>query len=183
MQFGFYFDQSRCIGCYACVVACKDWHDIQDKAVSWIRLLTFENGKYPDVSVHFLVVNCHHCAEPACVEACPVNAIHKRAQDGTVVIDRESCLGIDTCDRCREACPYHVPQFGSEPNARAQMCDFCLDRWAQNRKPVCVEACPVQALDAGPMDELKAKYGSIQEAVGFDYVTKLQPSIIFKPSV
>lgn len=181
MQLGFYFDQSKCIGCFACVVACKDWYDIQDKDVNWIKLLTLENGKYPDVSVHFLVLNCYHCAQPACMEACPVKAIIKRAEDGIVVIDREKCKGIDTCDLCRAACPYRIPQFGSEPNAKAQMCSFCLERWAQNRKPVCVQACPVDALDAGPLDELKAKYGSIKVTVGFDYDSKLQPSVIFKP--
>ena len=181
MQLGFYFNQSKCIGCFACVVACKDWYDIQDKDVSWIKLLTLENGKYPDVSVNFLVLNCYHCAEPACIEACPVRAIHKRAEDGIVVIDIEKCKGIDTCDLCRAACPYRIPQFGSKPNAKAQMCHFCLDRWVLNRKPVCVEACPVDALDAGPLDELKAKYGSITVAVGFDYVAKLQPSVIFEP--
>ena len=183
MQLGFYFDQSRCIGCFACVVACKDCHDIQDRGVHWIRLLTFENGTYPDVSVDFLVLNCYHCAEPACIESCPVGAIRKRAEDGIVVIDRERCLGVDACRLCREACPYHIPQFGSEADAKAQMCDLCLGRWAEGRKPVCVEACPVEALDAGTMGELKVKYDSIQTAAGFDYVIKVQPSVIFKPGV
>ena len=183
MQLGFYFDQSRCIGCFACVVACKDWHDIQDKELNWIKLLTLENGKYPDVSVNFLVLNCYHCAKPACMEACPVGAIRKRAEDGIVLIDREQCTGINACGLCREACPYRIPQFGSETNAKAEMCHFCSDRWAEKRKPVCVEACPVEALDAGAFDELQAKYGSTQVAVGFDYVTKLQPSVIFGPSL
>ena len=183
MQLGFYFDQSRCIGCYACVIACKDWHDIQDKDVNWIKLLTFEDGKYPDISVNFLVQNCYHCTEPACIPACPVTAITKRAEDGVVVIDRDKCKGINTCDRCREACPYHIPQFGSEPNAKAQMCNLCLDRWAQGRKPVCVEACPVKALDAGPVEGLEAKYGTIRTVVGFSYDAKLGPSVVFKPQV
>lgn len=165
------------------MVACKDWHDIQEKNVSWITLLTLENGRYPDVSVSFLVLNCYHCAEPACIESCPVGAIRKRAEDGIVLIDREQCLGLNACHLCREACPYHIPQFGSEPNAKAQMCHLCLERWAEGRKPVCVEACPVKALDAGTLDELRAKYGSIRVAVGSDYVAKLQPSVIFKPGV
>ena len=181
MQKVFYFDQSKCIGCFACTVACKDWHDIQDTRVHWLKLLTLENGKFPDVSVHFLLMNCFHCAVPACKEACPANAITKRPEDGIVVIDAERCLGKDKCDLCLQACPYGIPQFGSEPNAKAQMCHFCSARWADNRKPVCVEACPVDALDAGPMDELQARYGSIRSAVGFDYDAKLQPSVIFKP--
>jgi anaerobic dimethyl sulfoxide reductase subunit B (iron-sulfur subunit) len=181
MQIGLYFDQSRCIGCYACVVACKDWHDIQDKEVNWMKLLTFENGKYPEVSVNWFVENCHHCAEPACIPVCPVDAITKREEDGMVVIDSSRCKGINFCDRCHKACPYHIPQFGSEPNAKAQKCDFCLDRWEQGRRPVCVDACPVNALDAGPLEELEVKYGNGKKIIGFTYHKDLSPSVIFKP--
>lgn len=183
MQRGFYFDQSKCIGCFACVVACKDWHDIQDAQVHWIKLLTLENGKFPDVSVNFLVMNCFHCTAPACIEACPANAINKRSEDGIVMIDKERCLGKDECDLCLKACFYGIPQFGAKPNAKAQMCHFCSERWANHRKPICVEACPVEALDAGSVDDLEAKYGNIRSAVGFDYDARLQPSVIFKPGV
>jgi Fe-S-cluster-containing dehydrogenase component len=62
-----------------------------------------------------------------------------------------------------------------------QKCDLCIDRWAEGKKPVCVSSCPVQALDAGPMDELRAKYGDAGEAEGFTYSASLVPSIIFKP--
>jgi hypothetical protein len=41
----------------------------------------------------------------------------------------------------------------------------------------------VEALDAGPVDDLEAKYGNIRSAVGFDFDARLQPSVIFKPSV
>jgi anaerobic dimethyl sulfoxide reductase subunit B (iron-sulfur subunit) len=61
------------------------------------------------------------------------------------------------------------------------MCTFCLDRVAASKKPICVEACPMRALDAGPLDELKEKYGARQEAEGFIYSKKTRPSIIFKP--
>ena len=47
-QMGFYFDQTRCTGCYACVVACKDWHDIDAGPVSWMRVNTIEKGKFLD---------------------------------------------------------------------------------------------------------------------------------------
>ena len=36
-QMGFYFDQTRCIGCYTCSVACKDWHNIPEK-VNWRQI-------------------------------------------------------------------------------------------------------------------------------------------------
>ncbi len=180
MQMGFYFDQTRCTGCFTCIVACKDWNDVDAGPASWMRVITIEKGKYPDLFVAFLATACHHCVEPACVPACPVGAITKRAQDGVVVVDREACLGKDNCDMCLQACPYDAPQFGAEENAKMQKCDFCLERLAENKKPACVDACPMRALDAGPIEELQAKYGNIKEAEGFVYSEKLLPAIVFK---
>ena len=73
------------------------------------------------------------------------------------------------------------PQFEAEENAKMQKCHFCLDRLAENKKPACVDACPMRAMDAGPMEELRAKYGDIREAEGFVYSEKLNPCIVFKP--
>jgi len=181
MQLKFYFDQTRCIGCETCVVACKDWNDVPAGPASWRRLSVIERGKYPDVFVAFLTTSCYHCAQPSCVPACPVGAISKRAEDGIVVVNRELCLGHDNCDLCLQSCPYHAPQFGTGNNAKMQKCDFCLDRWAQGKKPICVNACLTRALGAGPADELEEKYGNKKEAVGFTYVAEIAPSIIFKP--
>ena len=181
-QWGFYFDQSRCVGCYACSVACKDWHDIAAGPVQWRRIISRERGIYPDVFLSYLSLSCNHCATPACASVCPAKAIIKRTEDGIVVVNRDLCLGNVTCNAlCKKACPYGVPQFGEEEGAKMQMCTFCLDRVAANKKPVCVEACPMRALDAGPLDELQERYGRIQEAEGFAYSKKTRPSIIFKP--
>ena len=181
MQMGFYFNQTRCTGCYACVVACKDWHDVPAGPASWNRLATIEKGKYPDLFVAFLTTACYHCSQPSCVSACAVGAISKRQQDGIVVVDREACLGKDNCDMCLEACPYEAPQFGAEENAKMQKCDLCLDRLMENKKPICVDACPMRTLDVGPIEELRAKYGDIRESEGFVYSDGLIPSITFKP--
>ena len=181
MQVGFYFDQTRCIGCFTCVVACKDWNDVSAGPASWKRLMTVEKGQYPDLFVAFLSTACYHCLEPVCVSACPVNAITKRDLDGIVVVDSEACLGKDNCDMCLQACPYDAPQFGAEENAKMQKCHFCLDRLEENKKPACVDACPTLALDAGPIEELRAKYGDIREAEGFVCSEELSPSIVFKP--
>jgi anaerobic dimethyl sulfoxide reductase subunit B (iron-sulfur subunit) len=180
MQLAFYFDQTRCIGCYTCVVACKDWHDVPAGPASWRRVVTIERGKYPEPFVAFLSTACYHCAEPACIPACPVSALSKREEDGIVLVDREACLGRDDCGLCLEACPYDAPQFGDEEDAKVQMCNLCMDRWSEGKKPICVAGCPTRALDAGPIDEMKAKYGKTREAVGFTYNDKLQPSVIFK---
>jgi Fe-S-cluster-containing dehydrogenase component len=61
-----------------------------------------------------------------------------------------------------------------------QMCDLCSERWAEGKKPICVEACIMRALDAGPLDELEAKFGSTKEVTGFTYDKTNQPSIVFK---
>ncbi|MCG6911837.1 MAG: 4Fe-4S dicluster domain-containing protein [Deltaproteobacteria bacterium] len=181
MQLGLYIDQNRCMGCFACIVACKDWHDVPAGPASWIRLKIMEKGAYPDLLVAFLPTACWHCESPECVSVCPAEAIAKRDEDGIVTVDRDVCLGRDDCGACLEACPYDAPQFGAEENAKMQKCDLCVDRWAQAKKPVCVSSCPVQALDAGPMDELRAKYGDVREAEGFTCLAPLAPSVRFKP--
>ena len=181
MQMGFHFDQTRCTGCYTCVVACKDWHDIPAGSASWRTVLTIEKGKFPNLFVAFLATACYHCARPVCVSVCPVDAISKREHDGVVIVDRELCLGKNSCQLCREACPYDAPQFETEENAKMQMCNFCLARLAENKNPICVDACPMRALSAGPVDELKARYGETREAAGFAYSPETVPSIVFKP--
>jgi anaerobic dimethyl sulfoxide reductase subunit B (iron-sulfur subunit) len=180
MQLAYFIDQSRCIGCHTCVVACKDWHDIPAGPANWRWVTTVEQGHYPSVFVAFISLSCLHCAEPLCITVCPVDAIKKREGDGIVVVDPDTCLGKDTCGLCKEACPWHVPQFGPEANARMQKCHFCVDRWQEGRKPICVEACPVWALDAGEIDELKSKYGVLNEVAGFKYDGISKPSVIFK---
>ena len=183
VQLAFHFNQARCTGCYTCVVACKNWHDVPAGPASWIRVITIERGRYPDPLVAHLTSPCYHCAEPICVSICPVNAINKRKQDGIVIVDKEVCLGRDYCQLCLEACPYDTPQFGAEANAKMQKCDLCMDRWAEGKKPICVSSCPTRALDAGPMDEMMTKYGESREAVGFTFDEKLEPSAIFKPAL
>lgn len=182
MQMGFYFDQTRCTGCFTCSVACKDWHDVPAGPANWMRVLSREEGEFPELLVSHLAIPCYHCAQPLCALPCPVKAITKRESDGIVVVDREKCLGNRECRTlCLNACPWEVPQFGPELDAKMQKCDLCLDRLAEHKKPICVEACPVRALDAGPLDELREKYGDVKEAHGFTYSTKAEPAITNKP--
>ena len=177
---GFYFDQTRCTHCLTCVVACKDWHNIPAGPVSRIRIKTTEEGRYPRLHVSFLLQCCFHCARPSCVAACPVRAIRKREDNGVVIVDQESCLGKESCGLCSKECPYDAPQFGAEENAKMQKCDFCVERLTQGLKPICVAACPMRALDAGPLDELMRKYGGVRAAEGLASSTKIEPSVIFK---
>jgi anaerobic dimethyl sulfoxide reductase subunit B (iron-sulfur subunit) len=149
-----------------------------------MRVTSIEKGKYPNVSLVNLAIACNHCLEPTCVSVCPANAITKRLEDGIVLVDRDKCLGNKNCNElCKKACPYDAPQFGVEDNAKMEKCNACLERLKEGKKPVCVEACPMQALDAGPLEELKANYGDIQTAEGFRYSGKIGPSIIFRPKI
>ena len=105
-QCGLFFDQTRCDGCYACAVACKDWHDIAPGPANWIRISTIEKGKYPNPFLAFNPEVCHHCLNAPCVEACPSQAICKRGEDGIVVVDREKCVGKEECGHpCSHECP------------------------------------------------------------------------------
>ena len=182
MQIGFYFDQTRCTGCSACVVACKDWNDVPAGPEKWIRLHYIEKGKFPDIYVGYQAIPCYHCLSPVCVPACPVGAIQKRAEDGIVIIDPEVCIGKDACKAaCLKACPYDAPQFAPEADSKMKKCDFCRSRHSENKLPVCVEACPTRALDAGSLEELKTRYGELTEAEGFTYSSRTRPAVIFKP--
>jgi anaerobic dimethyl sulfoxide reductase subunit B len=183
MQVGFYFDQTRCTGCSACRVACKDWNDIPAGPENWMRVLYTEKGKFPQPFVSYMIAPCWHwhCADPVCVAACPVDAITKREEDGIVLVDSDACLGRTECDvKCLKACPYDAPQFGREAGAKMRKCNFCLDRHLEGRLPDCIEACPVRALDAGPLNELEEKYGTNKEAVDFKFSQRTQPAVVIK---
>ncbi len=62
-----------------------------------------------------------------------------------------------------------------------EKCDFCQSRLARGEQVICVESCPMYALDAGPMDQLREKYGNSVEAAGFGYLDKVKPAVVFKP--
>ena len=156
MQLAFSFDQTRCMGCHACVVACKDWNDLPAERVNWRRVDTYEEGKFPDVKVYHVSVSCNHCDKPACLEACAEDAITKRDADGVVLIDADKCNG---CKACESACPYGAIQFRPGDDAKAEKCDFCADRLEGGEIPICVGACPMRALDSGDIEKFSGAPG------------------------
>jgi anaerobic dimethyl sulfoxide reductase subunit B (iron-sulfur subunit) len=144
-QYGFFFDADRCIMCHACELACKGTRGLEP-GVQWRQVVEIWQGEFPAVTRTFVSLSCLHCAEPPCREACPTGAISKRAEDGIVVVDAAKCTG---CQECYPACPYGVPQFGTD--GTMQKCDFCLERGIA---PACTSPCPTDALLSGTMDEL-----------------------------
>ncbi|MBN2239248.1 MAG: 4Fe-4S dicluster domain-containing protein [Dehalococcoidales bacterium] len=149
-QYGFYFDESRCILCRTCEISCKAVNKVE-YGVSWRKVFDIWSGEYPDVKRRFFSKSCMHCENPPCVPACPVGAITKREDDGIVVVDAAICNG---CRDCLDACPWDIPQFGND--GKMQKCDYCL---GAGQEPACTMSCPGEALFYGTLDELEKRTG------------------------
>ncbi|MFW5930427.1 MAG: 4Fe-4S dicluster domain-containing protein [Desulfosalsimonas sp.] len=180
-QMGFYFDQTRCTGCYACVIACKDLHDTPAQTTGRMRVSCIERGRFPDLYAAYLAFACGHCENPPCIEACPESAIYKKESDGIVIVDTEKCAGNSECpEKCLKACPWDAPRFGPEPGAKMYKCDLCAERLDRGKQPICQEACPMYALEIAPLGELRQKYGDFTGAEGFKYFKRFGPAVVFK---
>jgi anaerobic dimethyl sulfoxide reductase subunit B len=185
-QLGFVHHNVDCIGCRACEMACKDKNGLP-AGPRFRRVLYVEGGTYPEVFAYKVNISCNHCAEPACLPACPTGAIWKRKQDGIVDIDSTLCIG---CRRCETACPYGAPQFIPELNIVSK-CNMCVDEIESGRKPYCVSACLMRVLDIGPIDQLRTNthptkaIGPGEEPVravkNFANPELTNPSIVFVP--
>ena len=97
------FDIEKCTQCHGCEIACKTWRNL-DYGIQYRRVLNIWQGEYPRVKNVSLSIACMHCAEPACMSACPEGAITKKVKDGLVVVDKTLCSG---CGICAEVCPYN----------------------------------------------------------------------------
>lgn len=183
-QMGFYFDQSRCTGCAACTIACKDKHDLP-VGVSWRRVVQYTTGTWredadgtvsPSIATYYSSIACNHCDDAICVEVCPSTAMRK-GDDGIVYVDPEVCIG---CRYCEMACPYSAPQFNAELGVMTK-CDLCRDRLAVGEKPACVASCPSRALDFGDVEELRAQYGAEAGIEPLPDPRITQPNLVIKP--
>jgi len=105
-RYGMVVDTRRCVGCKACVIACK----AENKTPPGVNynVVVQEPNKQADDKPLFLTKPCFHCENPPCVKVCPVSATFKREQDGIVVIDYDRCIG---CRYCITACPYGSRYF------------------------------------------------------------------------
>ena len=147
----FYFDGTRCSGCKTCEFACKDYNDTdigfayrKNYEISGGETSRDENGVITtSLFAYPISLACNHCAMPACTEVCPTRAMHKDPETGMVVVDSSKCIG---CGYCEMACPYNAPKV-SKAKGHCVKCDGCIARVSAGLKPVCVEACPCQALN------------------------------------
>ena len=105
-------DQTRCMGCRACVAACAVENYFTPDA-PWNVMIEYEVGTYPAVKRMYNTMNCMHCEQPSCKAACDAvgaKAISKNAF-GVVLVDYDKCIG---CGYCAAVCPYGVPQLNKE---------------------------------------------------------------------
>jgi len=170
-QYGFYLEMDRCIDCWSCQVACKQWHGIKAGTSTRRRVIDIWGGKFPDVTRTFVSLACMHCGKPACMAVCPAGAISKRVDDGIVVVDKDKCIG---CHYCFFACPFGIPTYGED--GTMDKCDFCIGDIKQNGELPCVATCPTNALHAGTMEEL-SKLAA--EKAAKILIGATQPSMIF----
>ena len=159
-QYAFYFDSTRCTGCRTCEMACNDYHDLTD-GISYRKVYDVEGGGFETADdgtctttayVYHVSLGCQHCNDPACVQVCPTGAMHKDPETGLVSVDAAKCVG---CGYCHMACPYNVPTV-DRAKGHSVKCDGCASRVAEGKNPICVDACPLRALEFGPLEDISA---------------------------
>jgi len=95
-----------------------------------------------------------------------------------VLVDETKCVG---CGYCVMACPYNAPKVSRELGYSVK-CNGCEERLNQGLQPICVMSCPLRALDFGPIDELRKKYGDTAEIHPMPSASYTHPNITIKPS-
>ncbi len=185
----FYHNTDKCIGCKTCIIACKDKNNLQPGR-KYRRVANLAGGRTtldetantlnPEkVFAYSISLSCNHCAKPACLENCPVQAIKKRA-DGIVYINTEACIG---CQACVTVCPYGVPSYDPEVE-KTSKCDMCMDLIDAGEKTICESTCPMRCIEVGDYDTLKTKYA--RETINLNVKplpvsTDTDPSLLLVP--
>lgn len=138
-------DLRTCVGCTACMVACKVENRVDENAFR-CRVTQRAYGQFPSVRLDIFSERCNQCAEAPCVTNCPTGASHY-AEGGVVLVDARLCTG---CKACVAACPYDA-RFINEAGA-AEKCTFCLHRVKEGLEPACVSTCPSRAMVFGDLE-------------------------------
>jgi Fe-S-cluster-containing dehydrogenase component len=174
---GLLFDSTLCIGCKACVAACKEsnnlppeyslddqlWDtplDLSGKTKNVIKMYRDGSADKKDVAINgyaFMKHSCLHCVDPSCVSACPVSAMKKDPETGIVSYDEGDCIG---CRYCIAACPFDIPRFQYDRAfPKIVKCELCnhLKPGDAFEYSACAQVCPTGATLFGPVAELKAE--------------------------
>lgn len=170
-----FVDVTKCTGCRACMVACKNWNDLPAEpeefrgtyqsnknvtAITWNNL-TFTENETSDGHFDWLFRHstCFHCTIAGCELACPEDAI-SHTEFGSVVIDADKCVG---CGYCVQGCYFDVIQLATYEDKngkkyrKAQKCHLCTNRLEKGLEPACVTACPTDAITYGEKEDLLRK--------------------------
>jgi len=137
-----YIDEEFCIGCRLCEIYCQVAHSRSKKILKAFK--DEKNNMKPRVLVEEIghnsfAIQCRHCVDAPCVEACISGAMSKDSRTGVVVCDEEKCVG---CWSCIMVCPYGVISRNTKDRKVASKCDLCVNE----EIPVCVRNCPNEAL-------------------------------------
>lgn len=195
-KLGLVIDLDTCVGCQACATSCKEWntqgysaplndedaYGVEATGVWLNRIHGYEvkeQGREDARIVHF-PRSCLHCETPACVTVCPTGASYKRAEDGIVLVNPETCIG---CKLCSWACPYGAREYDASHGVMKK-CTLCVDRIynenfkEEDRVPACVRACPTGARHFGDLgDTSSAVSRLVADRGGYD----LLPEMGYKP--
>ncbi|MGB4617722.1 MAG: 4Fe-4S dicluster domain-containing protein [Dethiobacteria bacterium] len=161
-------DTTKCIGCRACQVACKQWNQLPAEdteftgdyenpprfsPVTWTKIV-FREQEDENGNVRWLFAKhgCVHCTDAACIKVCPANAI-SHTEYGTVKIDPRRCIG---CNYCAANCTFNVIGFDRAANV-ARKCTLCYDRITNGLIPACAKTCPTGAISFGERREMIAQ--------------------------
>ncbi len=177
-EWAYVININNCIGCGNCVRACKLENNVPEGVFrTWVeRFVVTNEGVYVDSpeggikgfeevnaeirdkaeTAFFVPKMCNHCAEPPCVQACPVGATYK-SPEGFVLNDHEHCLG---CAYCVQACPYGA-RFINPEHHYSDKCTWCYHRVKNGRLPACVEVCPNKARLFGDLNDPESEVTKI----------------------
>ena len=161
-------DTSRCIGCCACMRACRAENEVPESYFrTWVERYRVRANGEVDVDVatkddfvfketeqghvakaFFVPKLCNHCERSVCTQVCPVGATYD-TPDGVVLVDRKQCIG---CGYCVQACPYGTRFINPETHC-ADKCTLCYHRIKHGLLPACVQACPKEARIFGDLND------------------------------
>lgn len=154
-RYAIIIDAKKCVGCYACQVACQMQNELGPEN-AFIRFEDKEEGQYPKVMYSIYPIQCQHCQQAPCVPVCPTTASHKDP-DGRTVVDREKCMG---CRRCVAACPYNVRTYIASEGI-VQGCNLCMSLVREGQEPACVSTCLTKARIFGDLDDPKGEFAKV----------------------